>query len=164
MKYQEYNVERRVKLDEKDKAILKLLNEDCRMSLTQISRKTRIPIDTVKYRIEKMEREGVFEYTIVMDPLKIGYPIFDALYVNLVNFTTDEEDRLMKYTMKNKNIAYSSKTLGKYDFIIGIVAKDIHELQRVIQDFKTEFQNIIKEIDALSIIEEYKYDYLIDLI
>ena len=164
IKYQDYNITKNIKLDDKDKEILRLLNTDCRMSLTDISRKTRIPIDTVKYRIERMEKEKIFHYAIVMDPLKIGYPIYDALYLNLVNFTREEEKRLETYTKKNKNIIYSAKTMGKYDYIIGFVATNTRELNDLISEFKTEFQNIIKEFDTLSIIEEYKYDYMIDLI
>ena len=92
--YFDFFEQKNIKLDDKDKEILRLLNTDCRMSLTDISRKTRIPIDTVKYRIERMEKEKIFHYAIVMDPLKIGYPIYDALYLNLVNFTKEEEKRL----------------------------------------------------------------------
>ena len=164
IKYQDYSIQKNIKLDDKDKEILRLLNTDCRMSLTDISRKTRIPIDTVKYRIERMEKERVFHYAIVMDPLKIGYPIYDALYLNLVNFTKEEEKKLEVYTKKNKNIIYSAKTMGKYDYIIGFVAMNTRELNDLIGQFKSEFQNIIKEFDTLSIIEEYKYDYMIDLI
>lgn len=164
IKYQDYTISKTIKLDDKDKEILRLLNTDCRMSLTDISRKTRIPIDTVKYRIERMEKEKIFHYAIVMDPLKIGYPIYDALYLNLVNFTKEQEKKLEGYTKKNKNIIYSAKTMGKYDYIIGFVAMNTRELNDLIGQFKTEFQNIIKEFDTLSIIEEYKYDYIIDLI
>lgn len=164
MKYYDYNKSETIKLDNKDKEILKLLNQDSRISLSEISRKTRIPIDTIRYRIEKLEKEKVFEYAIVMNPNKIGYPIYDALYINLVNLTKEKEDELAKYTKEHKNFAYSAKTIGKYDFIAGIVAKDMKELQKIIQEFKTQFQDIIKEIDSLSVIEEYKYDYLLDLI
>jgi DNA-binding Lrp family transcriptional regulator len=164
MKYLHFDTTQKVTLDIKDKKILELLNEDCRISLTKISRKTGIPIDTVRYRIERMEKEGIFRYAIVMDPVKIGYPIYEALYINLINFTNQEEKKLMQYTKTHKNFAYSGKALGKYDFIVGIVARDSHELQKIIQEFKTHFQHIIKEFDSLSMLEEYKYDYLLDLI
>ena len=93
--------------------------------------------------IERMEKEKIFHYAIVMDPLKIGYPIYDALYLNLVNFTKEQEKKLEFYTKKNKNIIYSAKTMGKYDYIIGFVAMNTRELNDLISEFKTEFQNII---------------------
>jgi DNA-binding Lrp family transcriptional regulator len=164
MKYSDLESTKAVRLDIKDKKILELLNKDCRVSLTEVSRKTGIPIDTVKYRIEKMEKAKVFRYAIILDPIKIGYPIYEALYLNLVNFTNTEEKKLMRYTKSHKNFAYSAKALGKYDFIVGILARDSYELQKIIQDFKTQFQHIIKEFDALSMLEEYKYDYVLDLI
>ena len=53
---------------------------------------------------------------------------------------------------------------GKYDYVIAIMAKDMKEFDDVFHAFKTRFEKIIKDYDIALIIEEYKLDYLIDLI
>ncbi|NQZ85156.1 MAG: Lrp/AsnC family transcriptional regulator [Nanoarchaeales archaeon] len=153
-----------IKLDSKDKAILMCLNENCRMSLADISRKTRIPLDTIRYRLAKMEKEEIFSYGIITNPQKIGFPLYTAIYLNLVNFTQDREDELRKYIVENKYIIYGGKTLGKYDFIVGFASKDLEDLNEELQKFKSEFQTIIKEFDVLNVLEEFKYDYAVELI
>jgi len=48
-----------VKIDETDKKILNLFNEDGRMSYRKISRKLDISIGTVHNRIEKLVKSGI---------------------------------------------------------------------------------------------------------
>ena len=57
-----------VKIDETDKKILNLFNEDGRMSYRKISRKLDISIGTVHNRIEKLVKSGV---------IKKFAPVFD---------------------------------------------------------------------------------------
>ena len=53
------NENQTVKIDETDKKILNLFNEDGRMSYRKISRKLDISIGTVHNRIEKLVKSGV---------------------------------------------------------------------------------------------------------
>ena len=162
-KYQDFD-EKPVKLDEKDKKILKLLNKDARITLTNISKKTGIPIDTIRYRITEMKRKNVFNYAVIINPLKIGYPIFNVLYLQLINLDEKNEKELVSFVKKHPYLAYSAKISGKYDFAIGIIAKNMKQFDAITNEIKTKFQHIIKDIDIFHIIEEHKYDYMIDLI
>ena len=162
-KYQDFEVEK-VKLDIKDKKILKLLNKNCRITLVEISHKTGIPIDSVKYRIKKMERNEVFSYAVVLNPLKIGYPIFNTLLLQLINFDGKTEEKVISYVKSHPYLMYAAKTAGKYDFAVSVVAKNMNQFIEIVNDFKTEFKEVIKDVDIVMILEEYKYDYLLDLI
>ena len=162
-KYQDYEV-KSYNLDQKDKKILRLLNEDARMSLTTISKKTGIPIDTVRYRINEMQKKEIFNYAVIINPLKMGYPIFNVLYLQLVNFSEEQEKKLVSYIKNHPYLAYAAKISGKYDFAIGIIAKNMKQFDMIANEVKTRFQDIIKDVDTMLIIEEYKYDYLVDLI
>lgn len=162
-KYQDYE-EKSYELDLKDKKILRLLNKDARMSLTAISKKTGIPIDTIRYRINEMKKKDIFSYAVIINPLKMGYPIFNILYLQLVGFSKEKEKELVGYVNQHPYLAYAAKTTGKYDFAIGIIAKNMKQFDVIANEVKTKFQDIIKDVDTLLIIEEYKYDYLVDLI
>ena len=153
-----------VKLDEKDKKILQMLNDNCRLPLTTISRKTGIPIDTVKYRIERMEKEQVFSYATIINPPNMGFPIFNGVYLQLIHFSKEEETKLTSYIKQHPNLVYSATCTGQYDYIIGIVAKDLVQFNELLHELKSQFTDIIKDYMVLSIIEEHKYDYLMDLI
>ena len=162
-KYQDYD-EKHIKLDEKDKQILRLLNKDARITLTKVSKKTGIPIDTIRYRINEMRKKNVFNYAVIINPLKMGYPIFNILYMQLVNFNQKNESELVSFIKSHPYLVYSAKISGKYDFAIGIIAKNMKQFDAITNEVKTKFQHIIKDIDILHIIEEYKFDYMVDLI
>lgn len=59
-----------MKLDEYDMKILDILSENSRMSYSEIAKKLGLTRQTVKSRIEKLEKEGVIEkYTIKVSPV-----------------------------------------------------------------------------------------------
>ena len=51
-----------------------------------------------------------------------------------------------------------------YFWAFGIIAKNMKQFDMIANEVKTNFQGIIKDVDTMLIIEEYKYDYLVDLI
>ena len=73
-------------------------------------------------------------------------------------------DKLVSYIKAHPHLVYSAKIVGKYDFVVGIVAKNMLHFQEIFDAFKTKFNIILKDFDVFSIVEEHKYDYLIDLI
>jgi Lrp/AsnC family leucine-responsive transcriptional regulator len=63
-----------VKLDEKDFAILALIQSDCKLTAREIARKIDSPITTVFAKIKRMEDlEIIKEYRAVLDPKKLDY-------------------------------------------------------------------------------------------
>jgi DNA-binding Lrp family transcriptional regulator len=62
------------KLDEKDLAILTLLQKNCRMTAREIARKIDSPITTVFAKMRRMEqREVIKEYRAILDSKKLNF-------------------------------------------------------------------------------------------
>jgi len=62
------------KFDQTDLAIVKLLQEDCRLSFNKIAGKLGISVGTAYNRIRSLEEKGVLKgYTVLVDPLKLGF-------------------------------------------------------------------------------------------
>ena len=65
--------ERQESIDKTDRAILEILQKDCRAQLNQISNKIGVPKSTVRYRIKRMESKGIIsDYCVKVDPTKLG--------------------------------------------------------------------------------------------
>ncbi|MEM0320031.1 MAG: AsnC family transcriptional regulator, partial [Candidatus Nezhaarchaeales archaeon] len=61
------------KLDEIDKAILRELVNDARLSFREIARRIGVSTATVASRVKRMEEEGVIKgYTTIVDVEKLG--------------------------------------------------------------------------------------------
>ena len=69
-------------MDEIDKKILQMLQENARYSLKKIAESTFLSSPAVSSRIGKLEREDIITgYHAAVDPVKLGYHI--TAYVNL---------------------------------------------------------------------------------
>jgi Lrp/AsnC family leucine-responsive transcriptional regulator len=61
-----------VKLDEKDMAILTLIQENCKLTAKQIAKKVNVPITTVFAKAKRMEEFGIIrEYRAILAPEKL---------------------------------------------------------------------------------------------
>jgi len=61
-------------MDELDLQIIKLLQEDSRVSYGKIASKLGVSVGTVYNRIKDLEDKGVLRgYTVMVDPVKVGY-------------------------------------------------------------------------------------------
>lgn len=154
-----------VKLDKKDKEILEAINSNARISIAEISNKTGIQRDSVLYRINKMKKNKVIRFFhTVLDPVVLGYPIYSFVNFVLYNMTKENERLFLSYLKGHPNVVYVAKTTGKWDFTINIAAKDLKHFDEIISGARMKFSKIIKEYETASIIEEHKYDYMVDLI
>ncbi len=153
------------KLDQKDKRILEALNKNARISIANISRKTGIQRDSVLYRIKRMEKQKAIRFFhAVLNPTVLGYPIYTFVNFVLHNLGEEDERLFLSFLKMHPNVVYVAKTTGKWDFAINIAAKDLKHFDEIMSQIRMKFSKIIKEYETASIIQEYKYDYMVDLI
>ncbi|HLC70688.1 MAG TPA: Lrp/AsnC family transcriptional regulator [Candidatus Nanoarchaeia archaeon] len=119
-------------LDEKDKIILDILQEDASLSTYKIAKKTRIPQTTVLNRMRKLKKEGIIrKYTIDIDWKKQGMNNKALIFVKVDKNTEQKkgkvgeiEEKISKYPL----VLNVKRLMGKYDFMIELVCRDIDEL------------------------------------
>ena len=155
----------RVKLDSKDKLIIEQLQKNCRQTIAEIAKATQLPRDVVVYRIKKLEQTKVIRaHHTMLNPTKLGYPLYSYVFFSSYNLKPEEETKFINYLKAQKQIIYVAKNSGEFDFTIGICAKDYMDFDNIIRDIRQRFIDVIKEIKITPVIQEYKYDYMVDLI
>jgi len=155
----------KVKLDNKDKKIIEQLQKNAKQSISDIPRKTQLPRDVVKYRIKRLEEEKVIRfYHAFLNPSKLGYPLYAYITFSLFNLELEDEEKFILFLKQHPKIIYVAKFSGKWDFCIGVCAKDYKELDETIRDIRKKYTKIIKEFEVNPVIQEYKYDWMVDLI
>ncbi len=76
-----------VKLDEKDLAILALIQEDSQLTAKRIARKINAPLTTVFAKTKRMEQQGIIKsYRAILAPEKLGQ---EHPHSSLPQFHTD---------------------------------------------------------------------------
>ncbi len=142
-----------IKLDETDIKILKIINDDVRISYRQISRDLGISVGTVHNRIDKMLKSGVIEkFAPVLNHKKLGYALTSIIGVNVKG---QELEAWEAEISNNKNVVGLYDVTGQYDAIVIAKFKDTDELDKFLKELlksgcieKTITQtvlNIVKE-------------------
>lgn len=155
----------KAKLDSKDKKIIEQLQKNCRQTIAEIAKVTKLPRDVVVYRIKRLEENKVIRaHHTMLNPIKLGYPLYSYVFFSSYNLKPEEETKFINYLKSQKQIIYVAKNSGEFDFTIGICAKDYMDFDSIIRDIRQRFIDVIKEIKITPVIQEYKYDYMVDLI
>ncbi|UCE73232.1 MAG: Lrp/AsnC family transcriptional regulator [Methanomassiliicoccales archaeon] len=95
----------RLDLDIIDRKILSFLQEDARITLTEMAKRLYISRNAVRYRIELMEKQGLIEgYTTVVNPL----------------FSDNPTLAFILFDVKPNNVAKCIRILKRYDEVYEI--------------------------------------------
>jgi len=130
-------------LDEKDCVILNLLQENCRMSLTDISKKVGLSIDSVKKRIKRMIRDDIFFPKIQLRPRNFGFKNIVDIKIKLHNYTEKDIKEFIQYLKENPRVAEIFSISGDWNFSIVVIAKDAIDLGRITGEIRNKFSKII---------------------
>lgn len=74
---------RKKKLDRTDREIIRLLQQDGRISNTDIAKHVRISEATVRTRLKRLIDEGFLQIIAVSDPIKLGFEIVGILRIKV---------------------------------------------------------------------------------
>ncbi len=121
-----------VEIDEVDASILRLLRQNARMSLAEMSRKTGIADATIQHRLKRMRERGIIErLTLIANPEATGYTVTAIM---LVQTDTEKHDcaKVALATLPEVSEVYS--VLGEYDLFIKVWARGLEQLNDTIND------------------------------
>jgi Lrp/AsnC family transcriptional regulator, leucine-responsive regulatory protein len=125
-----------IKIDNKDKEILRLLNENARLTSKSIGASTNISREVADYRIKRLMKSGLISrYITVVSDRRLGHEAY-VLLLQLQNYTAEDEKRIIGFLSEHPNTKWVLKCSGDWDIQTAIAAKN-----------KTQLANIIDEID-----------------
>ena len=148
-----------VNLDEKDRAILRLVVRDPRMQISDIAREVSVQRDTVHYRIQRMEKRGlIMRYHTILDPQALGFSVFMMVLIKLNPVSKSELDVFLTKLKEHNNVTHISRLVGKCDYFLQIAAKDIMAFDAVLDDLKMIQVGLIADIEISNVIDGIKTD------
>ena len=117
-------------MDEIDKKILQMLQENARYSLKKIAESTFLSSPAVSSRIGKLEREDIITgYPAAVDPVKLGYHI--TAYVNL-DVLPGEKLVFYERMAEIPNVLECSCVTGDYSMLLKVAFSSTMELDAFI--------------------------------
>lgn len=149
----------KIKFDNKDEEIMNLLSKNSRISLVEISSKTKLNVKTVAYRIDRLKKLNVIEgYTITVDYPKIGFERY-KVFIQTKNLNEKKENEFITSMKIHPNVLYYSKSIGSSDVELELIVENSFHLREILDYIRKNFGGLIKSYETMKIYEEFKLDF-----
>lgn len=140
-------------LDERDKIIIDMLTRDARTPFTEIAKVLGISETAVRKRVKALEEAGVIrQYTIMVDPSKLGYNLVSLTGVDTLPEKIFEVANKLKEFEFVRNVYLTS---GDHMIMAEIWAKDGEDLSDIISNKIGKLNGVTKVCPAI-ILEKLK--------
>ena len=114
-------------LDNKDVAILRLLQQNARITVKEISDKIHLSTTPVHERIKRMEESGVIkQYATLVDPSKVKKGLMVICYVSLKQHSKNAGDKFIQTINELNEVIECYNISGEFDFMLKVVAEDMN--------------------------------------
>lgn len=119
-------------MDEIDRKILRLLQDNCRLSIADIGGKVGLSASACHRRISLLEKNGVIEnYTARLNGEKLGYNMTFYVEVSLESQSDAVLSAFEKAALGRPEVLECYLTTGEADYLIKVAAPDTKSYERI---------------------------------
>ncbi|GLU44624.1 Lrp/AsnC family transcriptional regulator [Allomuricauda sp. NBRC 101325] len=132
-----------MKLDELDKKLLNLLQEDSKKTTKQYADALDLSKTAVYERIRRLERNGVItKYTALVNKEKVGRDFTVLCHVRLAQHTKENVLKFEKEVLQLEEVSECFHVGGDYDYILKINVEDMKSYREFMITKLTAISNI----------------------
>ena len=123
-------------MDSIDAKILEVLQQNCRISLSDLSKRVNLSVSAVSERIKKLDNSGIVEeYTAIINPRAMRKDLAVLMQVSID--VTHDESRFFKLVAENEDILECHHVTGEYDYVLKIITEDTSTLESLMSKVKS---------------------------
>jgi len=150
-------------LDHTNLKILKLLQEDCKISNKELARRLNLSTTPIFERIKKLEKAGYIEnYTALLNERKIGLKQTIFIGISLKGHTRSYLKNFSQQINKFPEVVEAYQVSGNFDFLLKLVLEDIDAYEKFVQT-KLSLISDIRKVHSYIAIKKEKYTTQLDL-
>jgi DNA-binding Lrp family transcriptional regulator len=136
-----------------DMKVFSTLRENGRMTLTEISKKTNIPVSTIYERLRGYYGDIIKRYTVLLDFTKLGYSVRVSLFLKVNN---NQREKLLKYLKVQHNVNNAYRINNGFDILCEAVFIDMVAAEQFSKDIEQKFHT--SKVQLFYILEEVKHE------
>ncbi|WP_069998075.1 Lrp/AsnC family transcriptional regulator [Cellulosilyticum sp. I15G10I2] len=122
-------------MDDIDLAILRALQENGRVSISDIGSKINLSVSAVGERIKKLEKSGVINhYTAIINGKYFNKELTALMFISLES--PKFIDSFLKFVNEENDILECHYIAGNYDYMIKIVTNNPETLEKILNKVK----------------------------
>lgn len=113
-------------LDKTDLAILRLLQQNARITIKEISEKVHLSSTPVHERIRRMEETGVIkQYVTLLNGAMLKKGLMVICYLTLRQHSKSAGDKFIKTILEMEEVIECLTISGQFDFMLKVVAENM---------------------------------------
>ncbi|TMI87588.1 MAG: Lrp/AsnC family transcriptional regulator [Bacteroidetes bacterium] len=146
-----------VKLDQKDLAILKLLQHNARITVKEISDKVHLSTTPVYERIKWMEELGVIkQYATLVDHSKVRKGLMVICYVSLKQHNKTAGTKFIRAINEMDEVIECYSISGEFDFLLKVVEEDMNSYYDFHVNRLSEIENIgnVQSVFVMGVVKQ----------
>ena len=146
-----------ITLDNKDLAILRLLQENARIAVKEISDKVHLSTTPVHERIKRLEESGVIkQYATLLDYTKVKKGLMVICYVSLKQHSKNAGDKFIKTINELEEVIECYNISGEFDFMLKVVTEDMNAYYNFHVNKLSQIENMgnVQSIFVMGIIKQ----------
>ena len=134
-------------MDKKNLRIMSILNEDCRTSLTDLSKAILSSKQATSQRIKRLETEYIRSYRPITNIFRLGYT-GAYLYLKIAGLKKKNLFKKLGNLKKLEEVSWIATLFGSFDVAIAFRYKNAYDLSSILNRIYSEFNKRIigKEI------------------
>ena len=141
--------EQSIKLDKKDKQIMRQLEENSRQSYTEIGKKVGLSNETIEYRIKKMLDNGLIIRMFAEPNLpRLGLKTY-RIYLKTAKLTKEDEESILHYFATNPKAQWYAEFEGEWDYTLRLAVENETQLKEEMDRLMTKFGKFILAKDIV---------------
>ena len=129
------------KVDKIDQKILSELSEDSSISIPKLAEKINANSSVVYSRIKRLLKNKLIErFTIEVNDKKLGYGVKSLTGINM---DSKQRDNVIQELFKISGVREVSEVTGRFDILVTMHAKNLHDMYSVVSDDIGKIDGII---------------------
>ena len=134
-----------MELDRYDRAILRLLQQDARITNTLLAGKVNLSESACLRRVRALEESGLIEgYTALIDQHKAGFPVNVFVSITLDRQSQSGLEAFETAVRKVPEVMECYLMSGEYDYLLRVVLADTADFERLHSQHLTRLPNVAR--------------------
>jgi Lrp/AsnC family transcriptional regulator, leucine-responsive regulatory protein len=134
-----------MELDRYDRAILRLLQEDARMTNSALAARVSLSESATLRRVRSLEESGLIEgYTALVDQQRAGFPVSVFVSITLDRQSQTGLEAFESAVRRVPEVMECYLMTGEHDYLLRLVVADLADFERIHNQHLTRLPSVAR--------------------
>ena len=134
-----------MELDRYDRTILRLLQEDARMTNTSLAARVNLSESACLRRVRALEESGLIEgYTAMVDQQRAGFPVSVFVSITLDRQSQPGLEAFESAVRRVPEVMECYLMTGEHDYLLRLVVADLADFERIHNQHLTRLPSVAR--------------------